>query len=116
MFVPKTNGKKCYVCIPDEEARKRFSGYGVTQPKFDAMLAFQCNSCAICKKNFSEMPLKRASHYKWRQDFNIDHDHITGKVRGLLCNSCNSGLGHIERAWFVSSALEYLQSPPFDAV
>lgn len=41
----------------------------------------------------------------------VDHDHITGKIRGLLCNSCNVGLGCFEDSIeYLESAIEYLKS------
>ena len=50
---------------------------------YEDMKQFQNNACAICKISLDENE-KRAY---------IDHDHDTGKVRGLLCSHCNSGLG-----------------------
>lgn len=38
----------------------------------------------------------------------IDHDHKTGRVRGVLCQSCNLGIGAIERPDFLRKAVEYL--------
>lgn len=60
------------------------------------MLEEQGNRCAIC----NEASTKRA--------MSIDHDHKTGKVRGLLCDSCNLSLGHLEREMFVEKAMRYL--------
>lgn len=62
----------------------------------------QGNCCAICSKSFDET--KRF----------IDHDHDTGKVRGLLCSSCNSGIGLLgDNLKSVMKAVEYLSEPPF---
>jgi AAA domain/Recombination endonuclease VII/Homeodomain-like domain len=53
--------------------------YGLSREAFDALLARQGGVCGICKKH---RPLC------------VDHCHVTGKVRGLLCHKCNRGLGH----------------------
>lgn len=60
--------------------------YGLEPGQFDAMVAAQQNCCAICSRDMGE-GCKR----------HIDHDHATGRVRGLLCAGCNSALGRIER-------------------
>jgi hypothetical protein len=54
----------------------------VTQETYDRILAAQDGGCAIC----GALPAVR--------DLAVDHDHKTGAVRGLLCMSCNTGLGH----------------------
>jgi hypothetical protein len=54
--------------------------YGLTQESFDALVLAQGGCCAICGK-------------KAVGRFNIDHDHDTGEVRGLLCGPCNRGIG-----------------------
>lgn len=44
----------------------------------------------------------------------IDHNHLTGEVRGLLCSTCNRHLGFVEnRPQFIEAARAYLKSPPF---
>jgi len=53
---------------------------GVTQELLQQMLEQQNGSCAICKTAFQE-------------PYHVDHDHLTGKIRGLLCRGCNVGLG-----------------------
>lgn len=47
------------------------------------MLAAQGNRCAICR---ADSP--------GHKDWHVDHDHMTGKVRAILCCACNQGLGH----------------------
>lgn len=53
--------------------------YGVTRDQFEDMIKKQDNRCAICLKILKK--------------FVIDHNHETGKVRGILCWSCNTLLG-----------------------
>jgi hypothetical protein len=57
--------------------------YGLTEEALRGMLADQANRCAICFN-----VLTRA---------HIDHDHETGKVRGILCPRCNAFLGQYEK-------------------
>ena len=56
--------------------------YGVTRLEYAALVAVQHNSCAICGE--------KCKRYK---RLSVDHDHATGKVRGLLCQECNHGIG-----------------------
>ena len=58
--------------------------HGLTTADYDRMLEAQSDRCAICR---SKTPLGRG---RWH----IDHDHVTGQVRGLLCNNCNMGIGY----------------------
>lgn len=55
--------------------------YGITLERYEAMMVAQGHVCAICRRP----PGERAFH--------VDHDHGTGAVRGILCASCNQGLG-----------------------
>lgn len=58
--------------------------YRLTPSEYDAMLRQQANACACCQST-------DPSH--WSGRFQVDHDHISGAVRGLLCSGCNGGLG-----------------------
>ena len=58
--------------------------HGMTEADYQDMLASQNGKCAICGAPHEEEKWKRLA---------IDHDHITGKNRGLLCNNCNHMLG-----------------------
>jgi hypothetical protein len=69
--------------------------YGVTDDVFNTMLAAQNGLCAICGK--PETSLGRTGRVK---PLSIDHDHATGKVRGLLCHGCNIRLGWYEQQEF----------------
>jgi Autographiviridae endonuclease VII len=57
--------------------------HGLTMADYDRTLAAQDGRCAICRR---DTPLGRG---RWH----IDHDHVTGEFRGLLCNNCNRGIG-----------------------
>lgn len=61
--------------------------YGMTVDEYEVMRIVQNYRCAICGKN------EEAERYG---KLHIDHDHETGKVRGLLCTACNHGLGRFE--------------------
>lgn len=61
--------------------------YGITQQDFNEMYTQQEGKCLICGISFSELS----------KNPSVDHDHLTGEVRGLLCNSCNTKLGWYER-------------------
>jgi hypothetical protein len=58
--------------------RARLRIYGLTETEFEVLLKSQGGLCAICRSD---------------GDLCIDHDHSSGKVRGLLCSNCNSMLG-----------------------
>jgi hypothetical protein len=82
--------------------------YGLTQELFNRLLAAQGNTCGMCRMPFDD-----------NQPIFIDHDHACCPaektscgtcVRGLLCLSCNTALGHIERKYNLARA--YLDSPP----
>jgi len=76
-----------------------FKRYGVTPEQFEELRAAQNNQCAICELPF--VPTKVPF---------VDHDHVTGKVRSLLCTHCNSGLGHFKDSIkIMQSAQEYIK-------
>lgn len=54
--------------------------YGLSREDFNSLVVDQKGECAICGEVLGET-------------LDVDHNHITGKVRGLLCNNCNRGLG-----------------------
>ncbi len=75
--------------------------YGITYEEFKDLEQRQENSCAICKKPEHLTPQSR---------LHIDHDHETGKVRGLLCMSCNTGLGHLkDDIELLRNSIKYLE-------
>lgn len=77
---------RAYTVAHREESRNRhlFRNHGLSKEGFDSMLADQGGSCAICRK--TDFPVLGPC---------VDHDHVTGKVRGILCHKCNSAVAYI---------------------
>jgi hypothetical protein len=72
--------------------------YGLTIEQYDEMVELQENMCAICGGQ---------QHYGW--GLFVDHDHVTEKVRGLLCSYCNSLLGFAkDNPVVLMAAVDYL--------
>jgi hypothetical protein len=61
--------------------------YGITLKQYYDRLQNQNNRCKIC---YTTAP---GNNYKAMRYFQIDHDHKSGLIRGLLCNTCNRALG-----------------------
>jgi hypothetical protein len=79
--------------------------YGITPEDYYQMLQEQNHTCAICGVHQSDLK----STATGRDVFRIDHCHNTGKVRGLLCDSCNVGLGHMkENVDFLNNMIDYI--------
>jgi Rps23 Pro-64 3,4-dihydroxylase Tpa1-like proline 4-hydroxylase len=79
--------------------KNKLKQYGLTVDQYNQLIENQNNSCLICKKEFSE---QIKSH--------IDHCHASGKVRGILCQKCNQGIGlFYESLESLQSAIEYLK-------
>jgi hypothetical protein len=105
--VASSTGRHTY-CRPCHNARGRASlekvggsrtyhlkrRYGITAEEADAMLAAQGGMCAICE-------VEPAVH--------VDHDHVTGRIRAMLCFNCNGGLGNFrDDPLFLYAAAEYV--------
>lgn len=58
--------------------------YGITFEHYSEILKKQDNKCAICCGTSGKRSLS------------VDHDHKTGKIRGLLCDNCNHGIGKFQ--------------------
>jgi len=103
----KEKACECRNCRKEYKARTKehnrevavFRLYGIAQKQFESMLKDRQGKCKICK---TKTP--------GRHGFEIDHNHTTGKVRGLLCHRCNKAIGlfddNIETA---VSAAKYLE-------
>lgn len=79
--------------------------YGITIQDYDAMVKAQNKLCAICKNK--EYVFNHVSQKTQR--LSVDHDHATGKIRGLLCTRCNKALGlFFDDPALLTAATEYL--------
>ena len=72
-FSPK--GARCRLCEKDSQLRSR---YGLSLVEYEKLFLQQRGVCAICRQRMARA---------------VDHDHATGRVRGLLCFACNKGIG-----------------------
>jgi hypothetical protein len=67
--------------------------YKITESDYKAMLRAQRGRCYICRR----LPeCQRKINPKVKKRLAIDHDHVTGRVRGLLCSACNFAIGKFE--------------------
>lgn len=86
----------------DREKRLK-AEYGLTAEQYDAMVEAQGGLCAICGQVEDGKPLV------------VDHCHDSGRVRGLLCNACNAGLGFMRDSQrSLLRAVEYLRANELD--
>ena len=77
------------------------SQYGITLEDYNLKLKEQQHKCAIC--NTDEVDV-------FKQTLYIDHCHTTGKIRGLLCHSCNVALGLLKDSQtLLDNAKDYLR-------
>lgn len=69
--------------------------YGLTRSELDALIEVQGGLCAICESNPAVQ---------------VDHDHVTGKIRGVLCFTCNVALGQLkDDVALFRKAIDYLE-------
>jgi hypothetical protein len=75
---------------------KKFYGFGLD--KLEDMIVEEGGLCPICGDSFDEV------------EANVDHNHTTGKIRGILCPKCNMGIGHFrDNISFLEKAIFYLE-------
>ena len=84
--------------------------FNISLVQYDRMLAEQNGCCAICGRHQSEFKTALA----------VDHNHQTGEIRGLLCRSCNSGIGYLvvdkHNIDLLISAISYLKNNDKDVI
>jgi hypothetical protein len=100
----RREGDKSGVAVVNRRSKLKRK-YGISLDDYAALLERQGGKCAICK---ATEPRGRAGHFG--PVFHVDHCHQTGRIRGLLCSTCNPGLGafgdSVER---LQAAIDYLK-------
>ena len=99
----RAQARSTYAEQPQERHRNRRLNwcYGITLTQYTDLLSAQGGGCAICRSKTATAS---------GGSFHVDHDHLTGKVRGLLCTCCNQGLGRFrENSALLRRAVEYLE-------
>jgi hypothetical protein len=94
----QSGGRNCY-CKPCRSKRNRdwrfLREYGLTPQAYQELVDGQDGLCAVCRERPSE---------------HVDHDHLTGAVRGVLCFPCNAALGQLkDRVDLMRNAIDYLE-------
>lgn len=95
--VPKTGKTQrvCKECTKIKGRESRLRAYGITAEEWQTLFDEQKGMCAICGVNNVR---------------DVDHSHVTGKVRGLLCNPCNQALGLFnDNKTRLTEAINYLE-------
>ena len=89
---------------PEKAKELDLKKLGVSFSEYTALLELQSGVCAICGN-----PETKKSAKGTTRSLSVDHDHITGEIRGLLCSACNIAIGYmndsVER---LNSAIQYL--------
>lgn len=108
----------CYTCQPINGDRKQTyrnkhlkKKYGFTQAEYVERFHKQNGECEVCKV---KMVLQNGTLTKGssrnRSSCTIDHCHVSNKVRGLVCFSCNIAIGHVnDDPNILSNMIDYLQ-------
>jgi hypothetical protein len=92
-----------------EKLKYKTKRMGTTAEWFESRMQLQDGKCAICKCTETHSVKRESSTVR---SLAIDHDHDTGKVRGLLCFRCNTSIHLIEKhglGW-LDSAVQYLKA------
>lgn len=97
-------GEKIPAEKPSRREKHLISEYGINEQDFKALLESQNGVCAICGEPPTATNLQN-------QNLVVDHDHETGKVRGLLCGKHNTAIGLLsDSPQIVVKALGYLMN------
>jgi hypothetical protein len=105
-FPALAGGKyQCRSCLNKVNHVQQLRRVNCQPAEFEELLQAQKGKCAICRA-----PHGHTSCTGEESRLAVDHDHQTGKVRGLLCNNCNRGLGRFkDSVEILEAAVRYLE-------
>lgn len=84
----------CKICRSFQAKKRK---YNISAENYNKLLKSQNNRCKICGSSL-------------KKNINIDHDHKTGEIRGILCNNCNRALGYFkDNPMILYNAIKYLR-------
>lgn len=92
-LIQNSNQLNCTVCINKygkDRLQWLWKRYSATAIYVEDLLKKQRGSCAICDKD-----IKLAMNTEAELQACVDHDHVTNKIRGILCRQCNRSLGQL---------------------
>lgn len=94
--------KEYQIKHPQTKRKERMKKYGLTPEDYESMYEKQKGKCLIC----GEQKVNRGKYHS----LFVDHNHETGKVRGLLCQRCNFLIGQArDNVKILKSAIKYLE-------
>jgi hypothetical protein len=96
--------RRKYDATPEakRKARERavLRRYGLNPYEYRKLLSRSDGRCEICREALPEDT----------KFIHVDHDHVSGAIRGILCRGCNSGIGHFrENSAYLYAAIDYLR-------
>ena len=95
----QNNKDKWSECWKKRTTNRRIKQFGINEEKYNKMVEKVNNRCEICGKHTKEL----------KKSLCIDHDHNTGKIRGLLCSDCNVAIGRFkDNINSIKNAIKYL--------
>ena len=99
----RANARRSYIKNPRDNRILGWKRHGIdmTVAKYDILFKEQDACCKICKSHIDDLK---------ERFFDVDHNHVNGKIRGLLCRSCNIRIGFIEKnPHLIEFDLDYLR-------
>ena len=106
--IHRAGSKTWYDANPEKAKSQRLKRYGLDLEGYNDLRKKQNYCCAVCHKHEKDVSQGRAKTPETA--LHVDHNHLTGKVRGLLCTNCNTILGKCyDDDTILNNAIQYLK-------